>query len=254
MIHFSLAKEIYATQFENAVIVLDVSQDQYLSLIDDAASYFKQVLSLPFEQSGDKKYIPCIEQPDQTAIDSFNHWINEYLQNGFIVKTNSPVKKTIYPPAKVAGGLREYQWDTKKDWKPFKKTSLWAAFRAFLTLVKVNRAIKKEGMRGLFTLINKTKKISHKAKSLPQNLETVIAATDAATKLHPKKTYCLGWAATFVLEARRRGVECKLLVGIQSNPFYAHAWAELEDGTVINDDPQVANVLSVIATLPEDIQ
>ena len=251
MIYFSLAKEIYATQFENAVIILNVAQDQYLSLIDDAAHYLKHILSIPFTKHENGKYIPEIENSDQKSIQLFNNWITEFMNKGFIIQANSPAQKKINPPAKIPGGLREYQWDTKRNWNPLEKTSYFSASKALLTLIRVNRVIKKYGMHGLFALITKTKNTRRKVKPSAQNLENIIAATDVATKLYPKKTYCLGWAATFVIEARKRGIDCKLLIVIQTNTFYAHAWAELKDKTVIHDDPQVAEVLSIIATLPE---
>ncbi len=254
MIYFSLAKEIYATQFENAVIILNVTKDQYLSLIDDAAHYFKHILSISFTKHKNGKYIPGIENYDQNSIHKCNNWIAEFMNKGLIIQTTSPAKKKINPPAKVTGGLCEYQWDTKKNWKTLKKTSYFSILKALLTLIRVNRIIKKDGMQGLFALITKTKNTRGKVKPSEQNLENIIAATDTATKLYPKKTYCLGWAATFVIEARKCGIDCRLLIGIQTNPFYAHAWAELEDKTVIHDDPQVAQVLSIIATLPEEIQ
>ena len=250
MIYFSLNKNIYATQFDDAIIILDVAQDNYLSLIDDAANYFKLILSVPFEKKNET-YIPAIKNTEQNSLESFNKWITEFMQQGLIVQTNSLTTKTVNPPAQIPGGLREYQWDTKKNWNPEKKASYFSAAKALFTLTKVNRAIKKGGMQGLFALISKTKIIKKKIKPSDQYLETIIAAIDTATKFYPQKTYCLGWATTFVIEARKRGIDCMLKIGIQANPFYAHAWAEFENN-VINDDPQVAQVLSTIATLPEE--
>jgi Transglutaminase-like superfamily len=252
MIYFSLAKEIYATEFEDAVIILNVAHDQYLSLIDAAAKHFKCIVSTPFTYHETNKYIPCIEHCDEGTVQSFNDWITEFLNQGFIIKTNSPETKKVNPGAKVSGGLREYRWDTKKDWKPLRKTSYYATLKALLTLIRVNRTIKKQSMRGLFSLVNTTKTFIAPTNIPKEPLEHIIAAVDSATKLYPKKTYCLGWATTFVIEARKKGINCNLVVGIQTNPFYAHAWAQLEDNTVVNDDPQITEVLSIIATLPEE--
>lgn len=252
MIHFSLPKNIYATEFEDAIIILHVANDQYLSLIDEAAHYFKLILETPCSLNEANNYIPCGKNCDDATIKSLNNWIQDFIAQGLIVATNSSNTKKIYPTAKVPGGLREYQWDTKKDWKTFKKTSYLSALKALWTLRKVNRAMNKKGMRGLFDLINKTTKKPQKIVHSLAKINHISAAVDSATKLYPKKIYCLGWASTFVIEARKHNIDCSLMIGIQTNPFYAHAWAQLGDGTVVNDDPQIAQVLSIIAKLPEE--
>ncbi len=254
MVYFSLAKDIYATQSDDAVIILDAAKDNYLSLIDDAAHHFKIILSRSFIQRDNGEYVLEGQDCTQEFAQFVNNWIAKFIKQGFIVKTNSPAEKHLYSPAKIPGGLREYQWDTKKNWDTLRHTSYLAALKALITLIRVNRAIKKNGMKGLFGFISKTNKIKKQIKPCQSILKKIIDATDSATKLYPKKTYCLGWAATFVIEARKRGIDCNLMIGIQTNPFYAHAWAELKDGTIIHDDPQVAKVLSVIATIPSDIK
>ena len=189
-IYFSLAQDIYATQFESAVIILDATKDQYVSLIDDAAQYFQNVLSMPFALQENGKYIPGIKEYDPDAIPLFNNWITEFTNQGFIIQTNSSTKKKVNPPAKIPGGLQQYQWDTKKDWKTVHKTSYFAIIKTLLTLIRVHRAIKKNGMHGLFTLIAKTKSIKKKIKPSRNNLESIIAAVDTATKVYPKKIRC----------------------------------------------------------------
>jgi transglutaminase/protease-like cytokinesis protein 3 len=249
MIYFSLADQVYATKADDAVIILDAEHDQYLSIIEDAAQYLEDILTTPFSKDQHGQYLPANEKSDQESVKSFNHWIAHFLDQKLIIESTSLLGKKINPPAQISGGLCNYQWDTKKDWKVFTKTSYLAMLQTLLTLTRVNRRIKKNGMNGLFKLIKKTtsmkKIINHK-----QNLEKIIASVDAATKIYPQKTYCLGWAATFVIQARKQGIDCNLVIGVQTNPFYAHAWAELADKTVVHDDPQVAKVLSVIATIP----
>jgi hypothetical protein len=249
MHYFSLNKNVYATQYEDAIIILDVERDNYLSLIDDAAKYFNLILSIPFEKSNET-YIPAIKETPQNA-ESYNTWIAEFLEQGLIIPTKTASQKIVNPAAQVSGGLREYKWDTKKNWNPEKNASYVAIAKAWFTLMKVNRAIKKGGMKKLFTLVAQTKNIKKAIKPSQQDLENISAAVDAATKLSFQKTYCLGWATAFVIEARKRGIDCNLKIGIQTNPFYAHAWAEFEN-KVIHDDQQVAQVLATIATLPKE--
>ena len=250
MKYFSLASGIYAAECDNAIIILDADRDNYISLIDDSVRYLKYIITNPFTQNEHGEFVFVVDSVDYDIL-TCRSMIQEFLSHKIITTINSPSTKKIAAPAKIDGGLCEYQWDTKRNWVTRDKTTLFQSIKAFISLIKVNRAIKKNGMKGLFDLIKRRSSTTHITHPSQELITSVSAAVDAATKMYPKKTYCLGWAATFVIEARKRGIACYLKVGVQTNPFYAHAWAELADGTIINDDPQVGQVLSIIATIPE---
>ncbi len=246
MKQFTLCDQLYAARYENSIIILDVKNDRYISLVDDAACSLEYVLKQTYilQENDHHTFIPATQ--NTLSLEEHNKWIKQFKQYNLITDKSREHVEVIGSQPLLSGGLREYQWDTKVDWQPFKKTSSFTIFKAFLILCKVHRGIKKSGMQGIFHLIRKTSnaKINNR-----QDLDALIAAVDAATKLYPKKSYCLAWAATFVMLALKHGIRCHLVVGVQANPFYAHAWAELEDGTIINDDPQVAQVLSILAKI-----
>lgn len=243
MLYFSLTPQIYAVHFENAVILLDIKNDNYLSLIDDAAKNLTYILKHPFKKNDDGTYKSLDESDDRPF------WIQEFLKNNFIQESSEKHRKDIAPDAIIAGGLREYQWDTKVDWKPFQKSSYVAIFKALIVLGRVHRTLRKNKLGGLFDLIRKN---NNKTSIHPsqKEIEELAAAVDAASILYFKKTYCLAWATTFCILALKKGWPANLLIGVQTNPFYAHAWAEI-DNIVINDDPQVNQVLSIIAQIHE---
>jgi hypothetical protein len=247
-INFSLAPYIYATTFENAIIILDGTADKYISLIDDAAKFLRLILATRFIQHENKSYYP--ESDDQSDNnDKYTYWISYFIEKKFIVHGSTP---TILTKPLQDGGLKEYRWDTKKaSWKPFSVAPFFDVFKAYSLLARVHWTIKHKGILGIITLI-------HKNTPSPQNItvpshteiQTLSASVDAASLLYPKQTLCLAWAATFTLLALRKKWKINFVIGIQTNPFYAHAWAETAAGTVINDDPLVAQALSVIFKAP----
>lgn len=247
MVHFSLTSLVYAAHFENAIILLDIKNDNYLSLIDDSAEYLRYVLNTPFKRLEHGKYEPI---PQSEKYPEYSFWISEFLKNAFIQENASDNRKNIASIPPIPGGLREYQWDTKTDWKSLKKGSFWGKIKAFWVLAKVHKILKKNKLAGIFDLIKKNNK-SYSYNPTHEEIERLSAEVDAASILYFKKTYCLVWATTFCILALKKGWPCKLVIGIQTNPFYAHAWAEIND-KVINDDPQVNQVLSIMCKLPEN--
>src|SRR5262249_35928873 len=147
------------------------------------------------------------------------------------------------------GGLHDYQWDTKPTWHPLKKANKYHVFKTFIQLAKVHRALKRQGIKGVLDAIQETPKTN---LIIPSDLQInqLSDLVDAASMLYPKKTFCLAWAATFVLLARKNNWDSQLVIGVQAHPFYAHAWAQI-DGKVIHDDPIIAQVLSLILHTPQ---
>lgn len=242
-VHFSLTPSIYAAKFENSIIILDSKNDSYISLIDDAADFLDLITQHPVLLDG-TSYTTGHKDND---LDALNHWIQYFKEEEFITEcTEKTTVKHIAPEPKNAGGLIDYKWDTKLSWKPFKETSFFVMLQAFWLLVRVHRIMKKTGIAGLKRAVT-TKKILQDPQQ--KEMRRLSAAVDAATLLYPKKTYCLAWAATFVLLAQKKGFKSQLTIGVQTNPFYAHAWAEVKDW-IIHDDPNLAQSLSIIFKEP----
>lgn len=254
LIYFSLTPHTYAARFDNAIIILDSTNDNYLSFIDTAADYLQFALNNSFTRDQSGKLSPAESKKPQEGtcdIEQLNYWVSHFLENNFIQESTQENRKNLAPLPIKTGGLIEYQWDHKPSWKPFAHTSKIQAIKVFFTLARVHRTLKRKGIKGVLDAIKKTT-AQHPHLRQPTELEinTLADVVDAASLLYPKKTFCLAWASTFVLLALRKNWSCNLAIGIQVNPFYAHAWAQVAD-QVIHDDPAIAKVLSVILTEPQ---
>lgn len=251
MFYFSLVPTLYAARFDESVILLDSAHDKYLSLIGPAAHYLILILENPFNRIDEHAY----SLGNGTAYDheQLNYWIRHFLEKKFIYETTNQSSKHIAPVPLKLGGLTEYQWDYKSSWKPFSQASKYEILKALIELARVHRSIKRKGIIGIIRAVQKGSKARNSYIPNEQEINKLSAAVDAASLLYPRKTFCLAWAATFVLLALRKKWNCKFVIGIQTNPFYAHAWAET-GGKVVNDDPQVAQVLSIILSEPHEIK
>ena len=254
LIYFSLTPHTYAARFDNAIIILDSTNDNYLSFIDTAADYLQFALNSQFRRDQAGKLSPAESKNPQEGtcdLEQLNYWISHFLENNFIQESTQEKQKNIAPLPIKAGGLIEYQWDHRPSWKPFAQSSKMQIIKAFFTLAHVHRTLKRKGIKGVLDAIKKTT-VQHTHLHQPTELEinALAKAIDAASLLYPKKTYCLAWASTFVLLALRKNWTCNLAIGIQVNPFYAQAWAEIEN-QVIHDDPVIAKVLSIILKEPQ---
>ncbi|MFH1832119.1 MAG: lasso peptide biosynthesis B2 protein [bacterium] len=268
IIYFSLTPHTYAAHFDDAIIILDSTSDKYLSFIDSAAQYLQFSLSSAFTHNQDGSFTPikdkntCDNEFCDTKFDcdleQLNYWIAHFIENNFITESAQENRKLIAPLPLQPGGLCDYQWDHKPSWKPFKHASKIQIIKAFFQLARIHRIMKRKGINGILDVIKKTaahhvnlhQSINH-ATSLAtdQEISKLTAAIDAASLLYPKKTFCLAWASTFVLLALKKNWSCNLAIGVQTNLFYAHAWAQIAD-TVIHDDPVIAKVLSIILKEP----
>jgi hypothetical protein len=246
-IYFSLTPHTYAARFDHAIIILDSTHDKYVSFIDAAAHYFKLALSDSFARNRDGKLTHINNDID---LEQLNYWITYFIENNFIVESSQAHRKLLAPLPLQPGGLAEYKWDHKPSWQPFSKTSKIQILKAFFTLARIHYLLKLKGIAGI---LNTLKKASSNQAPLhqptDQEINKLAAAIDSASMVYPKKTYCLAWASTFVLLALKKNWSCSLVIGIQTNPFYAHAWAQTAD-TVIHDDPAIAKVLSIILKEP----
>ncbi len=247
---FSLTPYLYAAPFDNAIIILDGKADKYLSLIDDAATFFRLIVEQQFILKSDGTYhLACAQKSDEIddKINDYNYWISYFIEKQFITQSIAPTK--LKSPL-IPGGLIGYRWDTKKQWSPFSIAPIIDVIKSYWILMRVHRTIKKQGILGIIVLIKNSATSTNPSIPSPQQIEKLSASVDAASLLYPQKTLCLAWAATFVIRALRNNWKMNFVIGVQTNPFYAHAWAETTSGTVINDDPLIAQALAIILKTP----
>ncbi len=245
---FRLQSPIYATHCDSGIIILDLKQDKYFSLTDEAVHFLTEILKREFVLK-DAHYIPCDETvPDEEHI--FDSWIHYFLEEGFIEPSNQKDVSKPLRTALVSGGLADYQWDTKDKLSSFSQSPKLLVMQLFFLVMRVDFILKRKGIQGILDKINVYKR-KHKVYKEPtqSDIEALSAALDVACSLYPKKMYCLAWASSFVLIALKKGLKCNLVIGVQSPPFYAHAWAQVGE-TVINDATIVKERLSILLKEP----
>lgn len=243
-LYFALAPSIYAAHFNNSIIILDSSTDSYVSLIDASVNYLSFILENEFIRKEN-----VYESLNGCHDEQLDYWIAYFISNHYIVESSQKAQKKIAQLPNKPGGLKEYKWDSKSSLNRFKHCSLWQVGIAFIYLAKIHRTIKHRGIQGVLDSIKKYSCNQSQPLS-QQEMHSIAMSIDAAALIYPKKTFCLAWATTFVLLALKNKRSCNLAIGIQTNPFYAHAWAESSNGSVIHDDPEIAQVLSIILREP----
>jgi Transglutaminase-like superfamily len=75
--------------------------------------------------------------------------------------------------------------------------------------------------------------------------DEVCRAIDLAAALYFKQTLCLQRSAATACLLKKHGFPAEMVIGVQHLPFLAHAWVEL-DGHVVNDNPYMAEIYSVM--------
>ena len=81
----------------------------------------------------------------------------------------------------------------------------------------------------------------------PELQPTVCDAVLTATCVYWKPVLCLQHAVCVVRLLRARGVGARLIIGYRVEPFFSHAWVEVE-GRVVNDSPAYQSQLHVLHT------
>ncbi|KVD27077.1 hypothetical protein WI84_29360 [Burkholderia ubonensis] len=145
-------------------------------------------------------------------------------------------------PSRAYSGVSLNCWMLKESDVSFSANVLIVA-RALALLHCVHRCAHAERMVGLKRLIERKRLARSKRGKVCVDL--LIRSLNAACMLYTKKTKCLEWGTVLVLLGFRYGHDLRLVVGVQSRPFYAHAWAEL-DGEVVGDERTLRDQLAVI--------
>ncbi|WP_081053718.1 lasso peptide biosynthesis B2 protein [Burkholderia territorii] len=118
------------------------------------------------------------------------------------------------------------------------------------TFHKVHRISREDRMLGLIDAIN-YERTKIKPPQTNVSKEELIASLNLACMAYIRKTKCLEWAATLIIAGYRYGFDFNLVIGVQSRPFFAHAWVE-SNGFVVGDHPARRTQLAVIYEFPKN--
>jgi hypothetical protein len=125
-------------------------------------------------------------------------------------------------------------------------TPLSMVARALMMLHSVHGCAQAERLAGLDQFILRRRSRLRRGRIC--GIDKIIGSLNGACIFYPKKTKCLEWSVALVALGFEYGFDLRLLIGVQNRPFYAHAWVQLGD-KVIGDDQGLPGQLAVIHTV-----
>lgn len=144
-------------------------------------------------------------------------------------------------PRKMYIGVSSNCWKLKSGDVSFARWSI--VTRALRVLHSVHRCSRAEQLAGLERLILQRR--SRRGEEKRCDIDQLVRSMNGACMLYWKRTKCLEWGVALVLLGFEYGFDLRLFIGVQNRPFYAHAWVQLND-QVIGDDQCLPEQLAVI--------
>lgn len=215
-------KKRYLCQFEDQIIALNLSTDNY------------EVYSEP----GSKKMLSRITN----AVSAKRKGSTDVKSNVLIMADQDNVY--LLSPLKQDGPLTG---SSVNCWELTRQDKLLIAsvpcfIRCLITLFRIHRCARRKKLGGLIQLIVRDTPL---AKAPFLALDDVVATLNVACLYFYKTTKCLEWACSLIKVAYAYGYHLDLVIGVQNRPFSAHAWVE-QRGRVIGDDPDRRKQFAVI--------
>lgn len=215
------------------LVVLHLEQGDYLSLPLEAADSLKHIFNTEFQKKNEA-YVP-LNTGSVCVVSHVSDAVTFFLEKGLIEPcTFSENRRITIDEPLEAGGLSELEWIPNTQEVSLKKTDV---FLAWCYLRTVHSILKKYGMRGVITFLEKRRvKPIHQASQ--QKSFYLAKVLERASLFFYKESKCLPYAVALALLHYKMRLPCNFVIGVQSQAFLAHAWVE-SAGTVINDNPSL---------------
>ena len=116
--------------------------------------------------------------------------------------------------------------------------------RACFELLRFEIYLCRDDFRGLYGHVKDCP--VEKYYNPPADPQPIVRSVNLACAFYFKKVLCLQRAAVTTCLLRKAGIAAQLVIGVQTLPYGAHAWVEV-DGNVVNDKsytPQMYSPLS----------
>jgi len=237
---------IYLTCFNEDIICLNLSTNEYIIISGDLAHNLSIAIGYPVDFI-DGRYI---SHSKLDISETFSESINLLKRLGILsVNHHREIGKTRLMRNQEFLGAKNLDWRLSNDFFYKKNHSIFLILEAYFWLSVVHLMIKLLGFYSLIKFIKNRKKPLLKNKIDKSNIESLSSALDKACFYFPKKTKCLEWAATLTIMCINRKLICNLEIGVQNMPFAAHAWAKLDD-EIISDSQNLPDSLAVILSEP----
>jgi prolyl oligopeptidase len=116
--------------------------------------------------------------------------------------------------------------------------------KAFGKLLQFEWYLQRKQFNGLYERV-RTCSVDTSRSRKPEQAE-VVRAVNLACAFYFKKVLCLERAAATTCLLRKAGIPAELVIGVQTLPYCAHAWVEVE-GAVVNDKSYTPEMYSVLS-------
>ncbi len=93
-----------------------------------------------------------------------------------------------------------------------------------------------------------TKQKTARRQAHPELTAWVCKAVNLAACFYFKPVLCLQKSVVTFRLLRKCGIDCRLVIGYRSSPFFSHAWVEV-DGHLVNDSSVYKEQLKVLWTI-----
>lgn len=231
-----------------------MKESKYIILDDPSSKLLSFILTNQFRKEADF-FIPLLQEIEtEYTAEQLNEKISEFQKfNILSLITFETPDNFIYSLNIKTPGLSSD--DLLFPYRSFSlRTPLSLILEAFHTLVRVRWITKFQGMEGLTNVIQK---MSTTGDSLIfpdiNSFKPLASAINKASNYVPLRIECLEWSSTLVLMALKRGWKCNLIIGVQSHPFYAHAWVE-SNNNIIVDSKDLSSNMAIILSTPFNIE
>jgi len=250
--YFHPSKHIYLSYFGENLIILDLRKNDYQVLDSHTSKNLYSILENSFVLRDNKYYIETLKTYEYDA--GYEALIVSLIKGGIIStepKEYSFVSK-FHNSDQRKKGAASLIWamnpHSLNSIIPFKQI-----LKAYITLIKVDSILKFFGFDHLINFIKnkyRRRKIYLTNLTKEEDIKDITFSLNKACFYYLHRVKCLEWAAAFVLLSLEKGINSKLVIGVQNNPFNAHAWVEI-DGKVIEDLAALPKQMAVILREPQ---
>ncbi len=249
---FEWTPHVYGAFYRDHIVILRVDTNKYLALDPDASKYMRFILSAAFDFNGKIYSAKGVvhsttksdswETDDIIASDKLNECIDTFLKEGLIQIASSEIRKNRVATPKQHTGLAVQEWFPKSHGVQLNKMLV---MKGLYYLYKAHSAIKRHNVDGVVRLLQR---FSYKAQPGNHSIEhsrLMSRALDQACAFYPRKTLCLPYATALTMMHFAHGYDCDFIIGVQSIPFHSHAWVEVND-EVLTDNEELKEKMAYI--------
>lgn len=229
-----LAPDVHVTGIDAHMVVLKLSHDRYFNLSYAHSQALRRLIGWRHDSRAAVDTLPAMEAmfdaegilaPGEQNVPDTRHATRDMAPRlGFDAWLAMPVDLASAPRTRDV--LRASYW-------------LWQA----------QRATRRHRMAGVVAAVRAAQITRVTQYGLPGDYSRYVGAMHRAALFYPQCSPCLPWYAALALWCAHDGLRLQLVIGVQRQPFYAHAWAEAQ-GRVIGDDPRRREQLAVIFETP----